>query len=77
MGIVRLFGRDAGRLLTQAYARQGRRAWTEARGMGTWEAVVLALAMAGGKDDGARQIGPAQTCVCRDATQEQERGRTS
>jgi hypothetical protein len=61
MGIVRLFGRDAGRLLPQAYERKGRLAWTEARGMDTGEAVVPALAMAGRKDEGARQIGPAQT----------------
>ena len=77
MGIVRLFGRDAGRRVTQAYECQGGRAWTEARGRGTGEAVVPARAMAGRKDDGARQIAPDLPGVCRDSTPEPERGRTS
>ena len=77
MGIVRPSGRDAVRLLTEACDREGRQAWTEARGVDEWAVVVPAPAMACGADADARQIAPDLTRVWSDSTQKAERGEPS
>jgi hypothetical protein len=77
MGIVRPSGRESVRLLTQACAREGQRAWTAARGMGEWAVGFAAPAMACGADHDARQTASDQTRVCRDATPAPEGARAS
>ena len=44
MGIVKLLGRDAVRLWTDASEREGRWAWTEALVVGEWPVLVPAPA---------------------------------
>jgi len=77
MGIVRLVGRGAMRLSTEAWARDGRPAWTEARVGGDWPVVLLVRSGECATNDDARQIAPEQTPVCGEATQQPEHGRPS
>jgi hypothetical protein len=65
MGIVRLSGRDAVRLLTDACERNGRQAWTDAHAVGDWRGVVPAPRVKTGGAAAARHNAPDRTCIRR------------
>jgi len=66
MGIVRVVGRGAVRLSTDACEREGRRTRTEALVVGEWRVVVPAPAVDVAAPDGAKQSAADRTRVRRD-----------
>ena len=70
MGIVRLSGREAVRLSTEAREREGRLAWSEARGVGRRPVVGPLSVVQIVAREGARHSAADRTGVRRDPTPE-------
>lgn len=64
-GIVRVVGRGAMRLSTEACEREGRRTWSEALVVGEWRVVVPAPAVDVAATEGAKQSAADRTGVRR------------
>ena len=77
MGIVRLLGRGAVRLLTDAREREGRRALIEALVVGEWPVVVPAPVVGVVTPAGAKQSAADRTRVRRNPGAASERARAS